>query len=323
MDGDGDGLSMEATAAAAAWGGSALCSGVARSSVSRAPAPAGRALTRRPTVLQQAQGILRKGYTMKLPTAEVKKVAKKFAVPRALGWFAVVLLVGGAVFSALERGAEEESRRSLAAFLQRMRLALSDDDFHDLVAVVGKVNDRVAEEMVRANLTSAGPLPPVFAPHDWDFTGACFFCFTAATTIGYGNYTPTTSGGKWFLVVYALVAIPACANAFVEISDKALEALAKRMQKRMAFDNRITQAFRMCARVTSNRSAAPANPAHTQAHPFQEYARAMPGLMPTIRASSTATRCVAQCVSSAIGLDTELTLSLSLTLTLTLTLTQT
>ena len=51
------------------------------------------------------------------------------------------------------------------------------------------------------------------APHDWDLVGATCFCFTAATTIGYGNYTPTTDAGKLFLVFYSLVAIPACLRA--------------------------------------------------------------------------------------------------------------
>ena len=188
---------------------------------------------------------LRRTYSTTLSRERVKRAARKFAVPKALLWFLFVLLVGGAVFSLLERGPEEQSRRALAGFLQRMRRALSEDDFNELVSVMGRVNDRVAEEMVRANLSTAVPLPSVLSPHDWDFTGACFFCFTAATTIGYGNYTPATDAGKAFLVLYAFVAIPACLQAFAEISDRALELLARRMRSNMVYEKRIRQAFHM------------------------------------------------------------------------------
>ena len=195
-------------------------------------------------MLQRSHAQLRRTYTTVL-APKAKKIARKFAFLRALLWFAVVLIVGGAIFSALERDAEEQTRRSLAEFIKRMHAVLSAEDFHELVERLGR-DDRVAEEMVRADLSSsAAERPSVVAPHDWDFTGACFFCFTAATTIGYGNYTPTTDGGKAFLVLYAFIAIPACLNAFAEISDRALELLAKRMRKRMVFDQRITQAFHM------------------------------------------------------------------------------
>ena len=50
-------------------------------------------------------------------------------------------------------------------------------------------------------------------PHDWDFVGACFFCFTAATTIGYGNYTPQTDAG-------ASVTMHAGLGRVVAVSDR-------------------------------------------------------------------------------------------------------
>ena len=172
--------------------------------------------------------------------ADVKKAARRFAVPKALAWFAAVLLIGGGLFSLLERGAEEESRRRLAAFLQRMRATLGNEDWHDLVHFLGRVDDRVAEEMVRANLTRKAH-SAVLAPHDWDFTGSVFFCFTAATTIGYGNYTPTTDAGKAFLVLYALVAIPACLNAFAEISDRALELLGMLPHEKTSWEELVSR----------------------------------------------------------------------------------
>ena len=191
---------------------------------------------------------LRRTYTTTFsPQGSVRRAARKFAVPRALLWFALVLIVGGGIFSLLERDQEVRSRRALADFLQRMHATLGADEFHELVAFLGRVDDRVAEEMARTNLSvqEAQPLPAVLAPHDWDWVGACFFCFTAATTIGYGNFTPQTGSGKAFLVVYAFIAIPSCLNAFAEISDRVLDLLARRMRRSMMFEKRIHQAFSM------------------------------------------------------------------------------
>ena len=193
---------------------------------------------------------LRRTYSTTLEKADkaFNEGKKNATATRALLWFVLVLMLGGAIFSALERSTEIQQRQQLAAFLRKMHAALSPDDFHELVHLLTKLEDRVAEEM--ANLTiaqdsSESNLPDVLAPQDWDFTGACFFCFTAATTIGYGNYTPKTDGGKLFLVFYAFIAIPACLNAFAEISDRALELLAQRFRKRMVFQKRIEEAFKM------------------------------------------------------------------------------
>ena len=120
----------------------------------------------------------------------------------------------------------------------------------------------VAEEMARTNLsTPTDSLPSALAPHDWDFAGACFFCFTAATTIGFGNYTPQTDGGKAFLILYAFISVPACLSAFAEISDGALEMLARRFHSRMGFEKRIRQAFSMFdAEYHGSDSEPPAEP---------------------------------------------------------------
>ena len=164
-------------------------------------------------------------------------------LPQALIAFALVLLLGGGIFSALEGDTETAHRRELAIFLRRMHAALNASDFEDLVAHLGLRDDRVAEELVAANLSH--PHEPALAPRDWDFVGACFFCFTAATTIGYGNYTPRTRGGKSFLVLYAIFAIPTCLMAFAQISDRALELLARRFRRRMVFEGRVASVFRM------------------------------------------------------------------------------
>lgn len=43
---------------------------------------------------------------------------------------------------------------------------------------------------------------------EWTLTNAVFFASTVVTTIGYGNLAPSTAGGRWFCVIYAIVGIP-------------------------------------------------------------------------------------------------------------------
>ena len=42
----------------------------------------------------------------------------------------------------------------------------------------------------------------------WSYFDAFYFCFTALTTIGYGDFTPTSPAGKSFFVFWSLLALP-------------------------------------------------------------------------------------------------------------------
>ena len=160
---------------------------------------------------------------------------------RALAYFGLAILIGGGIFSLLEHGPEEADRANLAVFLRRMRSELSNESFAELRSFLS-IDDQMGEQLLTAHLERGGA-EPALAAHNWDFTGACFFCFTAATTIGYGNYTPQTDAGKILLVFYAVVAIPLCLNAFAEVSDRGLELLSARARKQHKFEQRIAQAF--------------------------------------------------------------------------------
>jgi hypothetical protein len=49
-----------------------------------------------------------------------------------------------------------------------------------------------------------------------------FFAMTIASTIGYGNYAPETVEGQWFLIFYALLAIPVAGLCITIISSRLL-----------------------------------------------------------------------------------------------------
>ena len=57
---------------------------------------------------------------------------------------------------------------------------------------------------------------------NWTFVNAIVFSFTIVTTIGYGTFTPSTPGGQIFLVIYALIGIPAAGVALAYIAERAL-----------------------------------------------------------------------------------------------------
>ena len=90
---------------------------------------------------------LRRTYSTTLEKADkaFNEGKKNATATRALLWFVLVLMLGGAIFSALERSTEIQQRQQLAAFLRKMHAALSPDDFHELVHLLTKLEDRVAD----------------------------------------------------------------------------------------------------------------------------------------------------------------------------------
>jgi hypothetical protein len=44
----------------------------------------------------------------------------------------------------------------------------------------------------------------IAAPMNFDWTGSCFFSATVLTTVGYGNFAPTTDGSKWLITIIGI-----------------------------------------------------------------------------------------------------------------------
>uniref|UniRef100_A0A3Q1EHF2 Potassium two pore domain channel subfamily K member 2 n=1 Tax=Acanthochromis polyacanthus TaxID=80966 RepID=A0A3Q1EHF2_9TELE len=118
-------------------------------------------------------------------------------------FFLVVLylIIGATVFKALEQ--PHESSQKLAILAQKLEfLAMHDcvnsSELEDLVKqVVSAVRAGVNPSGNSSNQTSL-----------WDLSSSFFFAGTVITTIGFGNISPHTEGGRIFCIIYALLGIP-------------------------------------------------------------------------------------------------------------------
>ncbi|XP_035485323.2 potassium channel subfamily K member 2 [Scophthalmus maximus] len=111
------------------------------------------------------------------------------------------LVMGAAVFRSLEQ--PHESAQRLAILSQKL----------EFLSRHSCVNQSQLEELVkqvvsaiRSGVNPAGTL----SNHSslWDLNSAFFFAGTVITTIGFGNISPHTEGGRIFCIVYALLGIP-------------------------------------------------------------------------------------------------------------------
>ncbi|EGV98288.1 potassium channel subfamily K member 15 [Cricetulus griseus] len=119
------------------------------------------------------------------------------------------LLVGAAVFDALESEAERNRQRLLARKRGefRRKYGFSADDYREL--------ERLALQA-----------EPHRAGRQWRFAGSFYFAITVITTIGYGHAAPGTDSGKVFCMFYALLGIPLTLVTFQSLGER-LNALVR------------------------------------------------------------------------------------------------
>nr|XP_008272975.3 potassium channel subfamily K member 15 [Oryctolagus cuniculus] len=112
------------------------------------------------------------------------------------------LLVGAAVFDALESEAESGRRRLLAQKRGefRRKYGFSAEDYREL--------ERLALQA-----------EPHRAGRQWQFAGSFYFAITVITTIGYGHAAPGTDSGKVFCMFYALLGIPLTLVTFQSLGE--------------------------------------------------------------------------------------------------------
>ncbi|OCT79548.1 potassium channel subfamily K member 17 [Xenopus laevis] len=110
------------------------------------------------------------------------------------------LLVGAAIFWALESKAEEQQTLSF------------QQDKWDLLRNFTCMDNRTLELFITGviNAYKNGVIPQGNSSelNTWNYGGSFFFSVTVVTTIGYGNLSPTTVGGRAFCIFFALFGIP-------------------------------------------------------------------------------------------------------------------
>ncbi|KAH3740806.1 two pore potassium channel protein sup-9-like [Dreissena polymorpha] len=113
------------------------------------------------------------------------------------------LLVGAAVFDALESETEKKKSRDYFNEEQSIRTKynMTDVDFN----------------LLRRNIIQSVPYK---AGTQWKFAGAFYFALTVITTIGYGHSTPQTDAAKIFCMIYALMGIPLCIVMFQSVGER-------------------------------------------------------------------------------------------------------
>ncbi|XP_042203735.1 two pore potassium channel protein sup-9-like [Homarus americanus] len=127
------------------------------------------------------------------------------------------LLIGAAVFDALESDTETERLRIIETVRQELlgRYNISGSEYKLIETVI-----------IENQPHKAGP--------QWKFAGALYFVTVVVAMIGYGHSTPETVGGKAFCIVYAVVGIPLGMVMFQSIGErlnKFTSVIIKKMKK--------------------------------------------------------------------------------------------
>uniref|UniRef100_A0A674DJN0 Potassium channel subfamily K member n=1 Tax=Salmo trutta TaxID=8032 RepID=A0A674DJN0_SALTR len=115
----------------------------------------------------------------------------------------IYLLVGAAVFDALESKKETTQKKKVYDRKQELRNKYN----------LTKLNFDELEEVVLQ-------LKPHKAGLQWKFAGSFYFAITVITTIGYGHAAPSTDGGKVFCMLYALLGIPLTLVMFQSLGER-------------------------------------------------------------------------------------------------------
>ncbi|XP_061835479.1 potassium channel subfamily K member 15 [Nerophis lumbriciformis] len=113
------------------------------------------------------------------------------------------LLVGAAVFDALESETESSRRRILVQKRNEMKkkYRFSEEDYREIERVVLQAE-------------------PHRAGRQWKFAGSFYFAITVITTIGYGHAAPGTDAGKVFCMFYAVLGIPLTLVMFQSLGER-------------------------------------------------------------------------------------------------------
>lgn len=140
------------------------------------------------------------------------------------------LCVGAAIFMHLEKPAEMALRKQIRQTIEEFK------GNHTCVdqATLDKFFKVIMQDVDYSGRILEGKLGVI---SNWDFPASFCFVVTTVTTIGYGNFSPSTAIGKIVVVVYALIGIPLTLIMLGHIGDK-LKDLAHRINKLNLFSKK-------------------------------------------------------------------------------------
>ncbi|XP_040016259.2 potassium channel subfamily K member 2-like isoform X1 [Gasterosteus aculeatus] len=133
---------------------------------------------------------------------DTRTIVMRWKTVSAIFFLVVVyLIIGATVFRALEQ--PHESSQKLAILAQKL----------EFLARHACVNSSELEDLVKQVFSAvrAGVNPSENASNQtslWDISSSFFFAGTVITTIGFGNISPHTEGGRIFCIIYAVLGIP-------------------------------------------------------------------------------------------------------------------
>ncbi|XP_064484867.1 potassium channel subfamily K member 4-like isoform X2 [Ornithodoros turicata] len=151
--------------------------------------------------------------------------------------FVVYVVLGGAVFMALEGPTEEELRLEITEIRRNFHEKLSVISHPNLSsAEITEIIFRLADARSKNLLDEEGRDTHI----NWNFYNSFFFAITVVTTIGYGHLAPSTVWGRIFCVLYAVVGVPMTGILLAAIGDhfsRGLESARRRNRQRSALGN--------------------------------------------------------------------------------------
>lgn len=116
-------------------------------------------------------------------------------------FYVIYLFIGAAVFDAVEKPHEEQMTHELNEFIQqfirRHNSCLSEKSLNDFIQEISLGNDK---GIPATNNVTREP--------NWSFGQSVFYATTVLTTIGYGNVSPLTRLGKFFLLIFSIIGLP-------------------------------------------------------------------------------------------------------------------
>ncbi|XP_041092334.1 LOW QUALITY PROTEIN: potassium channel subfamily K member 6-like [Polyodon spathula] len=114
-------------------------------------------------------------------------------------FYLTYLFLGAAIFSSIER--PEEIRL-------RGELRILKANFLNRSCVDSSSLETFLEHVLTASKYGVSVLNNASVNTNWDFASSLFFASTLLTTVGYGQTTPLSDGGKAFSIAFALLGVP-------------------------------------------------------------------------------------------------------------------